>query len=274
MSAELQFHPLADIFPLMEGEEFDALVADIKANGLREQIVLYEGKVLDGRNRYRALRALGVSPVDIPGHPLGSFCGRDVLPARDPGRDPAGFVVSRNIHRRHLTAEQKHDLIAKLLKAQPEKSNRQIAATVKASPTTVGTVRAKMEKAGDVSKLDTRVDSKGRKQPAKKRERPPHGKETPELQRAVAAPAKLIKAQRALQTPEDSAPSIIDGLREKLRAAEIKIVGLEAEIEDLKRENADLLAQLEAAKAVEPLAGHDPGPIPDFLRREPKGAAS
>src|SRR6516164_8999495 len=46
------------------------------------------------------------------------------------------------------------------------KSDRQIAETVKASPTTVGTVRAEMEAKGDVSKLDTRRDSKGREQPA------------------------------------------------------------------------------------------------------------
>jgi hypothetical protein len=69
---------------------------------------------------------------------------------------------------RHLTAEQKRDLIAKLIKATPEKSNRQIAETVKVSPTTVGTVRAELEATGDVSKLDTRTDSQGREQPARK----------------------------------------------------------------------------------------------------------
>jgi hypothetical protein len=62
----LEFHPLANIFPLLEGEAFEELVADIKANGLREKIDLYQGKIVDGRYRYRALQRLGIDPSADP----------------------------------------------------------------------------------------------------------------------------------------------------------------------------------------------------------------
>src|SRR5207247_4469858 len=123
MSAPMPFPPLAGMFPLMEGEEFAALVADIKENGQRDPIVLYQGKILDGRNRYRACLAAGVG-LKLSKHEDNSpYIG-----------DPVAYVISKNVHRRHLTAEQKRDLIAKLLKAEPKKSDRQIAETVKASP--------------------------------------------------------------------------------------------------------------------------------------------
>lgn len=75
-----------------------------------------------------------------------------------------------NVHRRHLNTEQKRDLIAELIKANPEKSNKQIAdqAGVVSYPT-VTKVREALEESGDVEKFTTSIDTKGRRQPRKKK---------------------------------------------------------------------------------------------------------
>jgi N6-adenosine-specific RNA methylase IME4/ParB-like chromosome segregation protein Spo0J len=95
---ELEFHPLADIFPLIEGEEFSALCEDIRQNGVMEAIVLLDDKILDGRNRYRAARAVGVDCPEL---------------VYD-GPDPVGFVISLNLRRRHLNESQRAMIAAKL----------------------------------------------------------------------------------------------------------------------------------------------------------------
>jgi ParB-like chromosome segregation protein Spo0J len=53
---QMDFHPLANLFPLIDGAEFNELVADISEHGLHEAIVIYEDKILDGRNRFRGAR--------------------------------------------------------------------------------------------------------------------------------------------------------------------------------------------------------------------------
>jgi ParB-like chromosome segregation protein Spo0J len=160
VSDELTFHPIAGIFPLMEGEEFDALVADIKAHGLREPIMLFRGKILDGRNRYRACIAAGVK--------IDPHLQRNMMPSG--GTDPLAYVISANIHRRHLTAEQKRELIAKLLVVQPEASNVSIAKIAKVDDKTVAAVRREKEATSEIPRLEKRVgaDGKVRKQPTRK----------------------------------------------------------------------------------------------------------
>jgi hypothetical protein len=166
-TAVVKFHPLADMFPLMEGEEFDALVADIKANGLRDQIIKYHGMILDGRNRYRACLALGWTWGAIDN--MSCDYGRTNLLEDDAAA--AAYVISVNIHRRHLTPEQKRELIANLLKAQPATSNLQVAKQTKTDDKTVASVRRELERRSEIPNVPVRTDTKGRKQPAKKRKR-------------------------------------------------------------------------------------------------------
>jgi len=87
----MQRHPLSAAFPDMPEDDFAALVADVKAHGLREHGWLYEGAILDGWHRYRACEAAGVK-----------FRYEEYR-----GSDPVAFVKSRNLERRHLTASQR-----------------------------------------------------------------------------------------------------------------------------------------------------------------------
>ncbi len=105
---ELEFHPFANIFPLIEGPAFDELVADIKANGIREPIMLLDGKILDGRNRYRAGRAGGVLAPDGWYADLNTRRPAPIIDFNiDWNGDPLAFVVSANLHRRHLDDGQR-----------------------------------------------------------------------------------------------------------------------------------------------------------------------
>lgn len=104
-----EFHPLADIFPLLEGEEFTALVEDIALHGLREPIWIYADAILDGRNRWRACDRLGIE-----------------CPHRTyEGDDPIGFVVSMNLRRRHLDESQRA-MVATRLANLPRGANQHV----------------------------------------------------------------------------------------------------------------------------------------------------
>jgi N6-adenosine-specific RNA methylase IME4 len=113
----LEFHPYANLFPLIEGQAFAELVNDIADNGLREPIVLFEGKILDGRNRYRAALQAGVidargKAVDFNHH---RPTIRNFMVSGIEG-DPLAWVISANLHRRHLDDGQRAMVAAELAK--------------------------------------------------------------------------------------------------------------------------------------------------------------
>lgn len=129
----LEAHPAANIFPMMDEPDFQELVEDIKQQGLVESIVLYEDKILDGRNRHKACKLAGVTPKFTHYH----------------GNDPTGFAISLNLKRRHLTEGQRASIAAKLSKTtvgRPKKNsanlrNKDAAALLKVSERSVETAK-------------------------------------------------------------------------------------------------------------------------------------
>lgn len=91
----LPVHPAANLFPMLDKEEMENLVEDIKENGLREPLVIgeHEGKtvLVDGRNRRDACKKAGLTDVEC---------------VELNGEDPGAFIISANIMRRHLTKGQ------------------------------------------------------------------------------------------------------------------------------------------------------------------------
>ncbi len=84
-------HPLAVVFPLLDGPKLEALAEDIKQNGLVYPIILYEGKILDGRNRYQACLKAKVAPRFETYR----------------GKTPLKHIISLNLKRRHLDESQR-----------------------------------------------------------------------------------------------------------------------------------------------------------------------
>jgi ParB family chromosome partitioning protein len=95
----IEFHEVANIFPMMSATEFEQLKTDIQHNGLLEAIWRHDGKIIDGRNRYQACVETGVTPHFREWDGIGSL---------------TAFVVSLNLHRRHLTESQRGMVAAKL----------------------------------------------------------------------------------------------------------------------------------------------------------------
>jgi ParB-like chromosome segregation protein Spo0J len=194
---KLEPHPFSAMFPPISDEDFDKLAADIKLNGLHQPIVRYQGKVLDGNNRYRACELVKIAPT------FADFNGDDAQ-ARN-------YVISANIHRRHLSPDQRRGIIAALLNADPTKSNRQIGEQTKTSHHTVEAVRAGMEATGQLAQLDktTGADGKARKRKAK-----PKGGSSGDKKKATITYQEVINAKTALNAYHVLEENLLDALQD------------------------------------------------------------
>lgn len=251
-----EFHPLANIFPLIEGRAFADLVEDIRANGVREPLWMYQHQILDGRNRYRAAKEVG------------ALCEI----RQYEGDDPMGFVVSLNLHRRHLTESQRAMVAAKLANIQQNSfsGNQHVPA---ANLPTPAVSQAKAAEMLNVSERTVRAASKVKDDAV------------PELSRAVergevsvsaaavvasmprerqqeiagAGPAAIREAAKAKRTQgKPKTGPKADAMRQELKAASERgasvictsgrlLLSAIQESEGFSQEERDLLSQIAAA---------------------------
>jgi hypothetical protein len=140
-------HSLANVFPMIKGTEFENLKADISKQGILQPITLYDDgsgpKIIDGRNRYAAGKATGYK-----------FTAANFREFKGTLADAEAFVISTNVHRRHLTNAQKQDFIKTLIEKYPDYSNRQIARICQLSHATVGQVREKLSNPPELKKFE------------------------------------------------------------------------------------------------------------------------
>jgi len=193
----LKFHPAAEVFPLLVGKEFAALVSDIKEHGQIDPILVLDGMILDGRNRWRACREASVEPK-----------------TKDwPGGNPWDFVWSKNAERRHLEPGQKAAIRYKVEKGSDAWLAKRKAAEDKAN-------RARSEAATEQHK--TSNPRKGEKSGAASREAGPKKGGPHHAASALAASSHTSRAtsERVIAL-EKKNPELF----EKVCSGEIKLGG-------------------------------------------------
>ena len=203
----MNLHPLCTLFPRMAGAEFAALVADIQAHGLTQPIVTHGGMILDGGNRYAACLEAGIEPRFV------EFDGDSIV----------SFVLSANLHRRHMTAGQQAAIVAA------------------AQDWATAQKRGRPEKTGNVAGLQT-VEKRCEVSGASERTQRMADKvsrEQPELAKAVArGEMSLPAAVREVEGKPERAPA------PKAVPAD-ELAGLREDNAELRERNAELAKQCE-----------------------------
>jgi hypothetical protein len=139
-------HPLAALMPMMDDDAFANLKADIAKRGIEHPMTTFQGLLLDGRNRMRAARELGLK---LTASNFKGFTGTTA--------EAEAFVISANLHRRQLNNKQKQEFAQKMIAKYPQESDRALARMTSLSKTTVAAARAALANSPEKRKFDAAV---------------------------------------------------------------------------------------------------------------------
>jgi ParB-like chromosome segregation protein Spo0J len=139
-------HPLAGLMPMMDEEPFKMFKANIAKEGIKQPIIIYQGLVLDGRNRQRAARELGLK---LTAANFKEFEGT--------AAEAEAFVISANLHRRQLNNKQKQEFAQKMIAKYPDESDRGLARMTSLSKSTIAAARNALANSPEKRKFDAAV---------------------------------------------------------------------------------------------------------------------
>ena len=236
---EYELHPLCVLFPRMVDDAFVALTEDIRANGLREPITIHDGMILDGGNRYRACLQAGVEPT------FREFDGDNLVT----------FVLSANLHRRHMTAGQQAAIVASAqdwAKAQPASRPEKAGNLAPLS-----TVADRAAQSGASERTQKMADKVARKDPdlaaqvARGEVSLPKAVETITGRRPGAKPARSVEQEEHEAAMEEVAKDF-DPIAE-LESAQREIALLNARIKAMSVDDTgkELAKQIEIRQGIE-----------------------
>ncbi|WOS40697.1 hypothetical protein [Xanthomonas rydalmerensis] len=221
---QYELHPLCTLFPRLSGAEFDSLRDDIAANGLSQPIVLLDGQILDGGNRYRACLEAGVEPH------FSEFKGGNIV----------SFVLSANLHRRHMSAGQQAAIVATAqdwAKAQSHGGDRK---SDQPATLPLDRVADRAAQSGASERTQRMADKVAKADPALAKQ-VAHGE--------VSLPKAVAKVEG--KEPQPPAPAKrVQGSAQAPQEPESRIAALEAELAAVRDNAAELAEMLESYDTV------------------------
>jgi ParB-like chromosome segregation protein Spo0J/N6-adenosine-specific RNA methylase IME4 len=169
--------------PELARAEYEELKSDIRLRGVMVPIEHDEhGNILDGHHRLKICEELGIQ--DYP----------TVIRAGMTESEKRFHARKLNMARRHLTQEQRREMIRDTLAETPEKSDRQIAEGLGVSNSTVSLARKELEDEGQLCESHTSIGADGKERPRNPNRKPVTVfNPTPAEEKAIQNPAVLEK---------------------------------------------------------------------------------
>lgn len=243
-------HDLSKAFPAMTEAEYSALLENIREHGQRHPIITYQGQILDGHHRFRACAELGKEPY------LKEYGGND----------PAGYAISSNLHRRHLSASQRAGAIVACNEwrnegrvqlctgAELPKTSAQLAETAQVSTRTIDSAKAAQSAGFGELIRDGKIEAKPAAELARKAPEVAARVVAKEITPAQGKAELQAKVKRELPTvPGPDLSAELDRLIEQLNDMRAELIELRAASHDeqLRAQAKDEIAQLREALELE-----------------------